>query len=105
VVPRHLLDRAGLEADEGHGGAVTLSERIGSAANRNMHLHCLVQVTVLCGKRPNGPALTENEKTVMRYAAKITAAQIAEAETNDTPPPRRLACPMVVRDEDILVRF
>jgi hypothetical protein len=30
---RHLLDRAGLKADEGHGGAVTLIQRFGSAAN------------------------------------------------------------------------
>ena len=29
---------------------------------------CLVQVTVLSGKRPIGTALTEKEKTVLRYA-------------------------------------
>jgi ferredoxin len=49
--------------------------------------------------------LTEKEKTVLRYAGKITAEQIANAETNDIPPPWRLACQMVVRDEDILVKF
>ena len=42
VVTRHLLDGAGLKADEGHGGAVTLIQRFGSAANLNIHLHCLV---------------------------------------------------------------
>ncbi|MGK2900324.1 MAG: transposase zinc-binding domain-containing protein, partial [Burkholderiaceae bacterium] len=42
VVTRHLLDRAGLKAEEGHGGAVTLIQRFGSAANLNIHLHCLV---------------------------------------------------------------
>ncbi len=42
VIPRHLLDDAGLRADEGHGGAVTLIQRFGSAANLNIHLHCLV---------------------------------------------------------------
>jgi hypothetical protein len=42
VVTRHLLDRAGLKADEGHGGAFTLIQRFGSAANLNVHLHCLV---------------------------------------------------------------
>ena len=42
MVGRHLLDRAGLKADEGHGGAVTLIQRFGSAANFNIHLHCLV---------------------------------------------------------------
>ena len=38
----HLLGQAGLKADEGHGGAVTLIQRFGSAANLNIHLHCLV---------------------------------------------------------------
>ncbi|NUZ05903.1 transposase [Piscinibacter koreensis] len=42
VVTRHLLAAAGLVADEGHGGAVTLIQRFGSAANLNIHLHCLV---------------------------------------------------------------
>ncbi len=66
---------------------------------------CLVQVTMLSGKRPIGTALTEKGKTVLRYAGKITAEQIANAETNDIPPPWRLACQMVVRDEHILVKF
>lgn len=42
VVTRHLLGQAGLKADEGHGGAVTPIQRFGSAANLNIHLHCLV---------------------------------------------------------------
>jgi len=42
VITRHLLDRAQLSDGEGHGGAVTLIQRIGSAANLNIHLHCLV---------------------------------------------------------------
>ncbi len=50
VVTRHLLGRAGLKADEGHGGAVTLIQRFGSAANLNIHLHCLVLDGVyMCG--------------------------------------------------------
>ena len=42
VLTRHLLDGAQLKSDEGHGGAVTLIQRFGSAANLNIHLHCLV---------------------------------------------------------------
>jgi hypothetical protein len=34
VVTRHLLDAAGLDADEDRGGAVRLIQRFGSAANR-----------------------------------------------------------------------
>lgn len=42
VVTGHLLDHAGLEPDEGACGAVTLVQRLGSAANLNTYLHCLV---------------------------------------------------------------
>ena len=42
AITRFLLDQAGLKADEAHSGAVTLIQRFGSAANLNIHLHCLV---------------------------------------------------------------
>ena len=42
MVERHLLDHIGLKSDEGQGGAVTLIQRFGSAANLNIHLQCLV---------------------------------------------------------------
>ena len=66
---------------------------------------CQVQVSVLARHTPIGVAMTEKEKTVLKLAGKITAEQIARAETSDLPSPWRLACQMVVRDEDILVRF
>jgi hypothetical protein len=42
VVTRHLLDGAELKAEEGQGGAVALIQRVGSAADHNIPLHCLV---------------------------------------------------------------
>lgn len=42
VITRHLLGQAGLKPDEADSGAVTLTQRFGSAANLNIHLHCLV---------------------------------------------------------------
>ncbi|OIQ73918.1 2Fe-2S ferredoxin YfaE [mine drainage metagenome] len=66
---------------------------------------CQVQVTVLSSNTPIGVAMTEKEKTILRLAGKITAQQIADAETRDLQPPWRLACQMVLRDEDILVKF
>ena len=42
VVTGHLLNGVGLKGEKGHGGAVTLIQRFGSAANLNIHLHCLV---------------------------------------------------------------
>ena len=42
VITRHLLGVAGLKGDEADSGAVTLIQRIGSAANLNIYIHCLV---------------------------------------------------------------
>jgi hypothetical protein len=42
VITRHLLGQAGFKADGADSGAVTLIQRFGSAANLNIHLHCLV---------------------------------------------------------------
>ena len=66
---------------------------------------CSVQVEILSNKQPMGVALTEKEKTVLRLAGKITKEQIDNAEVNDIPPPWRLACQFIVRNEDILVKF
>lgn len=41
VFTRHMLDRVGLKADEGHGGAVTLIQRFWSATNLHIRPHCL----------------------------------------------------------------
>lgn len=66
---------------------------------------CAVQVSVLERNKPLGINLTEKEKTVLKLSGKITKDQIAAAEDSDMPPPWRLACQFIVRDEDILVRF
>ncbi len=42
ALTRHLLDRAGLKADEGCSGAVTLIQCLGSATNLTIRLHCQV---------------------------------------------------------------
>ena len=65
---------------------------------------CAVQITVLENKQPLGVNLTEKEKTALRLAGKISHDQIQKAENGDVPPPWRLACQFIVRDEDILVR-
>ena len=66
---------------------------------------CMIEVTILSDKAPIGMALTEKGKTVLRFAGKITRKEIEDAETNDRPPPWRLACQFIVRNEDILVNF
>ncbi len=59
VITCHLLTDVGLRAGEGQGGAVTLIQRFGSAANLNIHLHCLVLDGVYrCGAE-GAPAFVE----------------------------------------------
>jgi len=59
VVERHLLDHTGLSSDGGQGGAVTLIQRFGSAANLNVHLHCLVLDGVYRCGADGAPAFAE----------------------------------------------
>ena len=66
---------------------------------------CAIKVSVLSHKLPLACHLTKKEKTVLKLAGKITREQIADAEQNDIPPPWRLACQYIVRDEEILVSF
>jgi len=42
AIATFLIQQAGLKRTEAHTGAVTLIRRFGSAANLNIHLHCLV---------------------------------------------------------------
>jgi ribosomal protein S27E len=42
VIATFLIKQAGVRRSEAHTGAVTLIQRFGSAANLNIHLHCLV---------------------------------------------------------------
>jgi hypothetical protein len=42
VISSFLIKQAGLKRIEAQSGAVTLIQRFGSAANLNIHLHCLV---------------------------------------------------------------
>ena len=59
VVPRRLLGQAGLKADEADSGAVTLIQRFGSAANLNIHLHCLALNGVYRRSADGTPAFVE----------------------------------------------
>ena len=59
VVERHVLDHSGLESDEGQGGAVTLIQRSGLAANLNIHRHCLVLDGVYCCDANSVPSFVE----------------------------------------------
>jgi len=67
---------------------------------------CVVKVSSLDKKnqRMGGP-LTEKEKTVLKQLNKLTADDLEKMIVDDLPSAWRLACQMIVRDEDILVEY
>lgn len=67
---------------------------------------CLVKVSSIDNKhqRMSGP-LTEKEKSVLQASGKITKVEMEQMIVDDLPSPWRLACQMIVRDEDILVEY
>jgi ferredoxin len=66
---------------------------------------CLVKVMSLENKTRMGGPLTDKEKIVLKDLGKITDADIEEMSVDDLPTPWRLACQLIVRDEDILVEY
>lgn len=67
---------------------------------------CLIKVTNLSRKGPMGGPLTDREVKVLKDLGKITPEQIEEMRVDDTVHTSwRLACQMVLRDEDILVEY
>jgi len=53
VITRFLLKQAGAKAGEADSGAVMLIRRFGSAANLNIHLHCLIVIGLILALNPN----------------------------------------------------
>ncbi len=67
--------------------------------------HCLIRVTSVDGKERMGGPLTDKEKNVLVTLGKLTRDEIERMHLDDIPSEWRLACQMIVRDEDILVEY
>ncbi|MBK5967866.1 MULTISPECIES: 2Fe-2S iron-sulfur cluster-binding protein [Thiorhodovibrio] len=67
--------------------------------------HCLVRVTSVDNKDRMGYFLTDKEQNVLKELGKLTQDQIDALHVDDMPSEWRLACQMIVRDEDILVEY
>lgn len=67
---------------------------------------CVVKVSSIDKKhqRMGGP-LTEKEKTVLKQLGKVSAEELEQMIVDDLPSEWRLACQMIVRDEDIRVEY
>ncbi|CDH47807.1 MAG: (2Fe-2S)-binding protein [Candidatus Competibacteraceae bacterium] len=66
---------------------------------------CLVKVASLDNKTRMGGPPTEKERNLLKQLGKITDDDIKQILVDDFPPPWRLACQMIVRDENILVEY
>lgn len=68
--------------------------------------HCLVRVTSVDKKKARmGYFLTDKEQNVLKQLGKLSQDQIDQLHVEDMPSEWRLACQMIVRDEDILVEY
>lgn len=67
---------------------------------------CIVKVSSIDKKhqRMGGP-LTEKEKSILKQLGKVTQAELEQMIVDDLPSEWRLACQMIVRDEDIRVEY
>ncbi len=66
---------------------------------------CLVKVSSLDKKGRMGGPLTEKEKSVLLSIGKISKDEMEKMIVDDLPSQWRLACQMIIRDEDILVEY
>jgi ferredoxin len=67
---------------------------------------CLIKVTNLTGKGAMGGPLTDRETKVLKELGKISQADIDAMIVDDTVHTQwRLACQMILRDQDVLVEY
>ena len=67
---------------------------------------CVIKVTDIEGGPTHmGVHMTDKEKTVLREIGKLTKDELEKVIVNDMPSDWRLACQMIVRDEDIRVTY
>ncbi|MFP4649125.1 MAG: 2Fe-2S iron-sulfur cluster-binding protein [Halorhodospira sp.] len=67
--------------------------------------NCLVRVTSLHPHGWKAGPLTEREQQVLLELGKITQEEVQRMAVDDLPTQWRLACQMVVRDEDLIVEY
>ncbi len=67
---------------------------------------CAVKVTSIDKKLERmGGTMTEKEKALLKQIGKVSQEDLEQMIVDDLPPTWRLACQMIVRDEDIRVEY
>jgi ferredoxin len=67
---------------------------------------CAVKVSSIDKKMQRmGGTMTEKEKALLKELGKVSQEELEQMIVDDLPPTWRLACQMIVRDEDIRVEY
>jgi len=67
---------------------------------------CAVKVSSIDKKLERmGGTMTEKEKALLKQLGKVSQEELEQMIVDDLPPTWRLACQMIVRDEDIRVEY
>jgi ferredoxin len=67
---------------------------------------CAVKVSSIDKKMQRmGGTMTEKEKALLKQIGKVSQEELEQMIVDDLPPIWRLACQMIVRDEDIRVEY
>lgn len=67
---------------------------------------CAVKVSSIDKKLERmGGTMTEKEKALLKQLGKVSDDELEKMIVDDLPPAWRLACQMIVRDEDIRVEY
>jgi ferredoxin len=67
---------------------------------------CAVKVSSIDKKMQRmGGTMTEKEKALLKQIGKVSQEELEQMIVDDLPPTWRLACQMIVRDEDIQVEY
>lgn len=66
---------------------------------------CLIKVTSLDKKERMAGPLTDKEREVLLKLGKITKEQVDNMLVDDFPTTWRLACQVIVRDENVMVEY
>jgi ferredoxin len=67
---------------------------------------CAVKVSSIDKKMQRmGGTMTEKEKALLKQIGKVSQEELEQMIVDDLPPTWRLACQMIIRDEDIRVEY
>jgi len=66
---------------------------------------CCVDIKVLGKNKPMGGHLTEKERQTLVDIGKLKRAEVEQSYVDDFPPLHRLACQVILRDEEVLIEY